>query len=120
MTSAVRAILSRVPRPLDGSALVLLNNEGNRDLRWAEKAFPGAVADARTEDFRLHDTRHTFASRLAMEGVDLLTIKELGGWKSLSMVARYAHLSPSHRRQAIERPVTRKSEPGPARVAGAE
>lgn len=120
MTSAVRAILSRLPRPLDGSALVFPNGEGNRDLRWAEKAFPGAVADARIEDFRLHDTRHTFASRLAMEGVDVLTIKELGGWKSLSMVARYAHLSPSHRRQAIERLVTRKSEPGTAQVVGAE
>jgi len=90
------------------------------DLRWAEKALPGAVADARTEDFRLHDTRHTFASRFAMEGVDLLTIKEPGGWKGLSTVARYAHISPSHRKQAIERPVTRKSEPGPARVVGAE
>ena len=42
-----------------------------------------------------------------MAGVDLLTIKELGGWRPLSMVARYAHLSPSHRSQAIERLVTR-------------
>jgi len=49
----------------------------------------------------------TFASRLAMEGVDLLTIKELGGWRSLSTVSRYAHLSPSHRNQAIERLVNR-------------
>jgi hypothetical protein len=41
-----------------------------------------------------------------MEGVDLLTLKELGGWKTLSMVQRYAHLSPGHQRQAIERLVT--------------
>jgi hypothetical protein len=33
--------------------------------------------------------------RLAMEGADPLTIKALGGWKSLAMVARYADLSPS-------------------------
>jgi integrase len=111
LTSTVRSILSRLPRALDTAALVFPNTEGNRDLRWAEKAFPAGVADAKIEDFRLHDTRHTFASRLAMEGVDLLAIKDLGGWKSLAMVQRYAHLSPSHRGQAIERLVTRE-KPG--------
>lgn len=81
---------------------------------------PAALADAQIEDFRLHDTRHTFASRLAMEGVELLTIKELGGWKSLAMVARYAHLSPSHRRDAIERLAARRPAPEKARSVGAE
>ena len=47
-----------------------------------------------------------------MEGVDLLTIKELGGWKSLAMVQRYAHLSPGHRRNAIERLASRRTEDG--------
>ena len=62
----------------------------------------------------------TFASRLTMEGVDLLTIKELGGWKSLAMVQRYSHLSPSHRRSAIERLVTHQSAPEKAPLVGAE
>jgi integrase len=61
---------------------VFPNTEGNRDLRRAQKTFPVAVAAGEIEDFRLHDTRHTFASRLAMEGVDLLAIKVLGGWKT--------------------------------------
>ncbi len=103
LTSEVRAIISRRPRSLDASALIFPNGLGNTDLHWAEKDFPEAVAAAKIKDFRLHDTRHTFASRLAMEGVDLLTLKELGGWKTLSMVQRYAHLSPGHQRQAIER-----------------
>jgi hypothetical protein len=38
-----------------------------------------------------------------MAGVDPLTIQQLGGWKTLQMVQRYAHLSPDHTRQAIER-----------------
>ena len=38
-----------------------------------------------------------------MAGVDPLTIQQLGGWKTLQMVQRYAHLSPDHKRQAIER-----------------
>ena len=37
-----------------------------------------------------------------MAGVDLLTVKDLGGWGDLAMVQRYAHLAPSHRREAVE------------------
>jgi integrase len=65
--------------------------------------FADAVKRAGIQDLHLHDLRHTWASRLAMAGVDLLTIKELGGWKTLIMVQRYAHLSPDHKRQALER-----------------
>ncbi len=46
---------------------------------------------------------HTWASRLVMAGVDLLTVKELGGWRSLKMVERYAHLSPGYLDAAVER-----------------
>jgi len=38
---------------------------------------------------------------MAMAGVDLRTIQDLGGWKTLSMVERYTHLSPDHKRNAI-------------------
>jgi len=38
-----------------------------------------------------------------MAGVDLRTIQELGGWQKLEMVERYAHLSPCHKAEAIER-----------------
>lgn len=120
VNAIVREILMRLPRPLDRAALVFPNGEGKRDLRWAEKAFPEAISAAKIEDFRLHDTRHTFASRLAMEGVDLLAIKALGGWKTLSMVQRYAHLSPGHQRTAIERLVTRQRITDTAQATGTE
>jgi len=55
------------------------------------------------KDVTLHTLRHTFASRLAMAGVDLRTIQELGGWHDLGMVQRYSHLSPNHKAQAVER-----------------
>jgi hypothetical protein len=55
------------------------------------------------QGFTWHCLRHTFASGLAMAGVDLLTIKELGGWKTLAMVTRYAHLTPGRLRESVER-----------------
>lgn len=38
-----------------------------------------------------------------MAGVDLRTIQELGGWRSLKMVERYSHLLPGHKAEAVER-----------------
>jgi len=51
----------------------------------------------------LHTLRHTFASHLVMEGVDLKTVQEFLGHASLIEVQKYAHLSPEHRRKAIAR-----------------
>jgi len=49
-----------------------------------------------------HSTRHTFATRLVENGVDLRTVQELGGWATLSLVQRYAHVSPSRKAEAVE------------------
>ena len=50
-----------------------------------------------------HSCRHTFASRLVMARVDLRTVQELGGWRTLALVTRYAHVQPDHLRAAVER-----------------
>jgi len=88
----------------------------------ADKFFPKAVQQARDalrraekdaarlEGYTWHGNRHTFASRLVMAGVDLLSVQKLGGWKTLSMVQRYAHLAPDHLRAAVERLVPQDLE----------
>lgn len=48
-----------------------------------------------------HSCRHTFGSRLALQGVPLLTIKELMGHKTIEMTMRYAHLMPDHKREVV-------------------
>ena len=55
-----------------------------------------ALKRAGIENFRWHDLRHTWASRLAQKGVPLNDIQEMGAWQTAAMVRRYAHLSPAH------------------------
>jgi integrase len=60
-----------------------------------------ALVIAKVEDFRWHDLRHSCASYLAMNGVPMLTIAEILGHKTLSMVQRYTHLNTEHLTEAI-------------------
>ena len=70
----------------------------------AKAALRDAGKDAsRLDGYTWHGNRHSFASRLTMAGVDPLTVQDLGGWRTASMVARYAHLAPEHRARAVER-----------------
>jgi integrase len=57
------------------------------------------------EDYTWHNNRHTFCSWLAIAGTPLRTIQELAGHKTLSITARYAHLSPDHKATEIEKMV---------------
>lgn len=52
--------------------------------------------------FRWHDLRHTWASWHIMNGTPIAALKELGAWSDLSLVDRYAHLSPEHIRQYVD------------------
>ena len=95
----VRQVLNSIPRDISGGRIFAKNLNIRSDKR---SGFGQALKLARIKDFHFHDLRHTFASWLAMSGVDIQTIKELLGHKTLFMTLRYAHLSPSHRRKAVE------------------
>jgi integrase len=81
------------------------NSQDAQDPRPVDvrAAFVRAVARAKLADFHFHDTRHTAASYLAMDGASLAEIAEVLGHKTLSMVRRYAHLSESHTAGVVER-----------------
>lgn len=72
-------------------------------IRDPKKWFEGAVAEADIQNFVWHDLRHTFCSRLVMKGVDLRTVAEIAGHKTISMTMRYSHLAPEHNQAAIEK-----------------
>ena len=66
------------------------------------RAFNAALKRARIENFRFHDLRHTFATRLVQTGVGIYEVQKLGRWKNASMVMRYAHHNPESLRSSIE------------------
>jgi integrase len=70
--------------------------------------FPTALEEAKINTHSWHCNRHTFARRLVMTGVDLRTVAELLGHRTLQMVMRYSHLAPEHQELAVDRLV--KSE----------
>lgn len=77
-------------------------------------AWTKASQRAGIHDFRWHDLRHTWASWHVQHGTPLQVLKELGGWETLEMVQRYAHLSADHLAQWVT-PLTEL--PGPKLAA---
>ena len=72
------------------------------DIKDPKDWFASAKRTAGITDFRWHDCRHTFCSRLTMAGVGLKTVQILAGHKTIAMTARYAHLAPSSLQAAVE------------------
>jgi integrase len=68
-----------------------------------KRSWNRAAEDAGLEDLKFHDLRHTFASHLVMQGVDLATVSNLLGHSTIQMTMRYAHLSPDHQKMAVEK-----------------
>lgn len=109
----VRDILKR--RKSQGTEYVFTNSKGKRltvltnafwtavkkaGLEWVEKDKKGKVIDKGR--FRFHDCRHTFGSRLGMNGTDLKTIMEIMGHRTTKVAMRYQHPSPDHKLAAVK------------------
>lgn len=85
-----------------GPQYVFTHTDGRpyHDIRGGFKA---TLKRAGIKDFRFHDLRHTFASHLAMKGVDIRTIQELLGQKTITMTMRYSHLSNKALKEAVDK-----------------
>ncbi|WP_334015754.1 MULTISPECIES: tyrosine-type recombinase/integrase [Burkholderia cepacia complex] len=88
---------------------------GKPVYQTATAAWAKALRRAGLHDFRWHDLRHTWASWHVQRGTPLQVLKELGGWETMEMVQRYAHLSADHLAHWVT-PLTAKPAPIPAAI----
>jgi integrase len=109
---AVAAFKVVQQRSLECVGRVFLNNH-KEPLESYKHWFEPAVSEAGIRDFTWYCLRHTFASRLAMAGVDLRTIADLMGHQTIQMTMRYAHLAPAHQASAVEKLVSAQPEAAP-------
>ncbi len=97
--------------PMSNTVYGILNSIKVRDISGRifpisgsslRQAFDKTIVKAALEDFRFHDLRHTFATRLIQNRVDLYTVKELLGHKTIKMTERYAHHYPESLRHGVD------------------
>lgn len=112
---AVAAFQAIQQRSLNASGPVFVNIHGE-PVQGYKHWFDPAVTEAGMRDFTWYCLRHRFASRLVMAGVDLRTVAELMGHKTIQMTMRYAHLAPAHQLAAVERivPASVPAQPEPS------
>ncbi|MBF0265035.1 MAG: site-specific integrase [Gammaproteobacteria bacterium] len=100
--------------PLNEDALAVLKQQiglhdeyvftyAGKPFRFDYTSWHEVIAKAGIKDFRFHDLRHTWASWHVQAGTSLQELMELGGWRHMDMVLRYAHLSSESLKDASNR-----------------
>ena len=97
-----------IPFPLNDDAMRVLTDQkgkhnsfvftykGNPIKNVNTAAWKKALRRAGITNFRWHDLRHTWASNHILNGTPVYELRELGGWESMAMVQKYAHLTSEH------------------------
>ena len=102
MNGIVYDLLMHLSLGKAASSPYVFPNRDGKAYQEIKRSFGKALIKANIKDFCFHSLRHTWASQMAMAGVPLEVIQKLGGWKSFSMVLRYAHLSPSYQKGWVD------------------
>jgi integrase len=73
-----------------------------RPVKTVRRAFTQACRRAGINNFRFHDLRHTFATRLIDRGADPVSVKNLLGHANLKTTEIYLHSSLSQMKKAVD------------------
>ncbi len=101
LNSIALAVLNGWKKQSDETSVLVFGGAEGKVRNNIKKAWSNLMKAAQTKNFRWHDIRHDFASKLVMAGEDLNTVRELMGHADLKMTLRYAHLSPEHKASAV-------------------
>jgi integrase len=101
--ATARAILHKRVLAAKGPYVFGSEKDSNKPITQLNKPHGTAVKRSGVADFRLHDLRHTFATRAIEAGVDLITLAALLGHSRIAMVQRYAHPGEQHKVEAVRK-----------------
>ena len=102
LTEPVSAVLAGIRRVL-GNPWVIVGQKPGTRLSGLRHYWHTTRAKAELDDVRLHDCRHSYASRALALGEGLPTIGKLLGHRKISPTARYAHLARDSVQQSAAR-----------------
>lgn len=103
LSREVMSVLSRwrAQAPSGGPRSLVFPGKDGEPLVDIKTAWAAVLGQAKVEQFRIHDLRHTYASKLVQRGVSLFTVQKLLGHASPTMTMRYSHLAPDHLADAV-------------------
>jgi len=102
LTTTAKSVLAR-RMAVEAPFLFPCDTDAKRPVPKVNNAHGRAVKASKVAKFRLYDLRHTWATRAAESGIDLVTLAALLGHSKINMVLRYAHPSQEHQARSVER-----------------
>lgn len=102
LTSVVIEVLRRRIIGLTTPYIFPCESDRTRPIPKINNAHDRALRDSKIAPLRLYDLRHTWATRAAMSGIDLVTLAAMLGHSRIQMVLRYAHPTQEHQAKAME------------------
>jgi len=103
MSNHLRETLKALPRRLGVDHVFAGRGKATgKPFDDVRTSFRNALVRAGITEFRFHDLRHTAASHMVMAGIPMKTVGEILGHSTPVMTERYSHLTPEHKRRAIE------------------
>ena len=102
LTSGALEVLTWRMTRLQTPYLFPCESDPERPIPKVNNAHDRAVKESKVARFRLYDLRHTWATRAAMSGIDLVTLAAMLGHSRIQMVLRYAHPTQAHQAKAME------------------
>jgi integrase len=103
LTSRATEVLKMRLAAAAGKYIFPHQKDPNKPMLKVNNAHQGALKRCGIAPFRLYDLRHTWATRAAMSGIDLVTLAAMLGHSRIQMVLRYAHPTEQHQAAAMRK-----------------